>query len=154
MPKLIFFHDVMDNGGTATDLDRGDARLYHHRSEKGRVGKDSTLRWQVSLWCGGEGVPDDPGEARDWLLRHEAVIRGGVLACASEFDSRPDDPDPRKWVRFSWDRFPERVPGVRMTLFGGKDRELCPLPLSSLLRGVAADWRPLIEALEADDPAS
>jgi len=101
MPKLIFFHDVLADGGIVTDLDRGDARLYH-RFEKGRGEKDSTVRWGVSLWCEGEGVPDDPAEVRGWLLRHEAVVRAGLLACASELDTRPDDPDPTMWVRFAW----------------------------------------------------
>ena len=153
MPKLILFHETTVDGGVATDLDRGDARLYHRRVDWSR-GRASTLRWGVRLRCEGEGVPTDPGRVRDWLLDLEPVIRTGLRACADDFDREPDDPDPPMWVRFSWDRFPEHVPGVRLHLEGGRDRESCSLSLGAIVRELAANWKPILEALEADAPVS
>src|SRR5262249_26313444 len=114
-----------------------------------------TLLWLVSLWCEGEGVPDDPGDARSWLLEHGEVIRSGFLGCASDLEAERDiDPDPPVCVQFSWNRFAERVPGVEMHIHGSKNRTLCSLPLPCILREVAANWRPRIEALEADERLS
>jgi hypothetical protein len=143
MPNLTFYRQARIDGGIRTGIELDEDTVFEH-FEEGGPEPDPTLLWYVELRCQGPGLPDDPREARTWLIDHEEVICDGFSRCASEFEAGRDiDAYPLLWSKFS------RVPaGVEMTIACATNRRNWAISLPLLLKDIELHWRERLQQLQ------
>ena len=136
MPNLTFYRQARIDGGIRTGIDLNEDTIFEY-FEEGGPDVDPTLLWYVDLRCQGPGLPDQPREAREWLVDQAEVISEGFSRCASEFEAGRDiDPYPLLWSQF------QGVPeGVEMTIACATNRRRWAISVPSLLRDIGLHWR-------------
>lgn len=142
MPNLTFYRQKRSDGGVRTGIQIDNDTVFSHFEEVDEE-YDPTLLWYVDLRCQGQGLPDDPEAARQWLLDHEEIIEQGFERYAQEIRTG-FDPDlyPLEWGHF--DNLPE---GVQARIVCSAIRRIDALNFSEVLRDIGAHWRDRIEDL-------
>lgn len=149
MAKITFYRQKRIDGGLRSGISVGDETVLG-LFEPGPTDNDPALLWYVDLRCEGARLPTDPKEAREWLLRHEDVIRAGFADCAREC-SAGIDPDiyPRLWSDFA-----STPKDIRMVIALSAVRRVDAREISKVLQDIGSHWGHYIRALKPLEHAS
>ena len=143
MSKLSFYQQERLDGGVRTAITADDDTILHH-FESGPDDDDPVLAWYVDVRCEGSRLPAEAAEAKEWFLRHAAVIRQGLRAVADELRAgidvhawplqRPIKGGPR---------------GVAIKIVCSVHRRQDALDMAKILGDLATHWEERIKGLTA-----
>ena len=119
MPNLTFYRQARIDGGIRTGIELDGDTVFEH-FEEGGPEPDPTLLWFVDLRCQGPGLPDDPRQARDWLIDHPDVIVTGFPVV--RLNSRPGGMS--TLILCLWSKFSGVPAGVDMTIACATNRRV------------------------------
>jgi hypothetical protein len=146
--KIIFYRQKRRDGGIRTGIEiNGETEL---GLEEGFTGSelDPVLLWFVDLRCEGKKLPTDPEAAREWLLKHSPVIRGGFETLAGQIQAGIDfNSYPYLWP------VPDSPRGVNMTIACSAMRRNDARAIPEVLMDIAAHWQERLARLPAVEPA-
>ena len=101
--NLIYYRQGRVDGGIHTGVDGYDVPLLESfENEAPYDESDPVLVWYVEVRCKGQGLPTSVDGARSWLLKHQELIRSGLVALADELSVGLDvESYPYFWRKFS-----------------------------------------------------
>lgn len=152
MHELTFYRQGRYDGGIRsgieldgkttllTDFQEGDTEL--HDDPLG-----SALLWYVDLRCRGADLPTEPEEARQWLVRHSAVIQDGLNRFADAAAAGADGSFPLQWRDF-----PQAPNGIDMEIVCSTVRRVTGHELGTILSETASHFQEYLSRLSEPEP--
>jgi hypothetical protein len=144
MAKLVFYRQKRYDGGIRTGVELDDDRVADW-FEPGPDEFDRALLWYIDLRCEGNGVPDEPELALDWLTEHGLTIRDGFSRFADHLRNG-FDPD---IYTVRWTDFRDVPHDVTMLIATSAPRRVDAMEMGSHLSEIVSNWDKIIEKLEA-----
>jgi hypothetical protein len=143
MAKLIFYRQQRFDGAVRTGVEL-DGETIAERFEGGGVDSDPVLLWYIDLRCDGQGIPDDPNAAAQWLLDQSELIRDGFVRFAEKLRVGAD----LDLYSLTWSDFRDPPPEVRMMIACSAARRVDAREMSGKLIDVGENWDAIIRALD------
>ena len=108
--NLVYYRQGRVDGGIHTGVDSFDMPLLESfENEAPYDESDPVLAWYIEVRCKGQGLPTSVEEARAWFLKHQELIRSGLVALADELSVGLDVES----YPYFWRKFPVTTQGGR-----------------------------------------
>jgi hypothetical protein len=148
MAKLIFYRQKRYDGAIRTGVEL-DGETIAERFEGSGADRDPALLWYIDLRCDGDGIPDDPDAATQWLLDQSAIIHDGFARNAERLRAGADvDVYSLIWSEF------ENVPaGVQITIACSAVRRIDAREMAANLASVGEHWEAIVRSLDIPQEA-
>jgi hypothetical protein len=135
MPKITFYRQKRRDGGLHTGLLVNGGNAWEH-FEAGAEEDDPVLLWFIDIRAEGRPVPEDPEQARDWLMRHARLISQGMRNLARELRAGMDfNALPLKH------EIPGAPEGTHLRIVCSAMRRFDSLQIGRLLTQFAREWQ-------------
>ena len=142
MAKLTFYRQIRQDAGSRLGLVINNVLRLMDFSPGSTEEPDPALSWYLDVRCEGAGVPADPEQARDWLLRHASHFQQGLHRFADELRAGIDtDIYPVQRV------MPNPPADATVKLFCSAMRRLKALHIAEEIDQTAQEWDALLNKL-------
>ncbi len=146
MAKLTFYRQVRQDDASRTGL-AIDNVLRMMDFTPGSPEPDPALSWYLDVRCEGNGVPNEPEQARAWMLRHAPLFQQGLHCFADELKTGIDtDIYPVQRV------MPSPPPDATVKLVCSAMRRMKALDIAEQIERMGADWNALLNKLAITEP--
>ncbi len=148
MASLIFYRQKRNDGAIRTGVEL-DGETIAERFEEGGRERDPALLWFIDFRCEGQGIPDDPENATQWLLDHSKVIRDGIVRYAEQLKTGAD-PD---FYSLTWSEFQGLPENVSIVIACSAIRRVDARQMAVNLIDLADHWNARIPSLDIPQEA-
>jgi hypothetical protein len=123
-----------------TGLDVGGISIEHYEDGSGE--DDPALVWYVDLRLDDDHGPQNPDDARRWLIDHASLVTDTYRLLADKLEVGVD---PDVWPLKIEN--PTAIAGVRMAAVCSCTRRVPALTMRATVQGVAEHWREYLQSL-------
>jgi hypothetical protein len=140
MSNIVFFRQSRVDGGVRTGIDVDGSSLEFY--ESGSDDHDPALLWYVDLRLSGNGLPQSPEDARQWLFDHAAIVDRAFQQLAERLE-----------VGMDADIWPltlkveQPAPGVILSAVCSSMRTTSARQIGGAVRDIIGNWRNYLGAL-------
>jgi hypothetical protein len=92
MSKIAFFRQQRVDGAIRSGIMIDDELVFHQLENENVAEPDPVLLWFVNVGVEGDDLPDDPDEARQWLIDHSTAISDLLLKEGRSISAGIDHP--------------------------------------------------------------
>jgi hypothetical protein len=138
---ITVFRQARVDGGRRTGVDIN-GTTYLQQFRRGRQAHNPALVWFIDVTFSGPRLPDEPNEARSWLVEHRDNINQALKEMAKTLG--PVDPDA---IPFEDERSVRGLTGVKMRIAVSAMRRTDARQVQDELRAFADDWESAMNGL-------
>lgn len=140
MPNIVFYRQARVDGGVRTGIEVDGAGIESY--EDGSAEHDPALIWYVDLRIQGDDLPEDPEDARQWLLDRKALVARVYRRLAQRLEVGMD---PDIWpLQVKADDAP---PGVQILAVCSCMSRISVRQMSKTVLEVAEHWKQYLQQL-------
>lgn len=141
-PEIGFYCQQRQDRGVRSGIGVNGTTVLHH-FQSGNETLNPALLWYVDLRFEGPGLPTDPSQARDWLLRHEDKIGGALRDAAKDLEVGIDAGDYWPYQR----RIALEEPKMTGEISISAANRMSDGELAAEIERVADNWQSLLNQL-------
>jgi hypothetical protein len=138
MATITFYRQKRQDGGIRSGVEVDDDTVMG-KFQEGRGEHDPALLWYVDVRCKGRGLPTNPEDARQWLIKRQ--IQNIVRKLLEELADRvPSGVDPSEWPLICKHVFGTANRRATISVACSAVRRVVGRDLAKILRDIADRW--------------